>query len=154
MGVLKQQMYQFRSPNDITIVMEVILKEFPKLIDAKLAVWELMCNAVEHGVLGISFEEKTKLMESGGVDNEINKRLNDKKYKKLSALIEVKEFADEYVVFVCDDGAGFAWKNFLDKNILEITGLHGRGIPISETFCETLTYIGNGNKVVAVFVKP
>jgi len=151
LGLLQNKTYNFRTPQDALGVTKSLMQDFPELSDAEIAIWELMSNAVEHGILGISFEEKSALLDEDGVENEISKRLCADQYKNRSAFIEVKEFSDEYVLFVCDDGDGFDWKKFLDKKLVDVTGLHGRGIPISNSISKALTYIGNGNKVVVVF---
>jgi len=151
MGIQKSVTYEFRTLDHISTVLADILQQFPDLGDAEIAISELMINAVEHGIVGIDYNEKSKLLENGTIFKEIESRLQDQRYAERGAVIEVKAFDDEIVIFVADDGGGFAWKEYLDRNISKITGLHGRGIYVSEQFFKTLTYIGSGNKVVAVF---
>ena len=153
MSIQKRARFEFKTPDEITSVSRAILNQFPSLRDSEVAVLELMINAVEHGNLGISFKEKTRLLEQDRVAEEIDKRLNDPVYSKRTAIIEIKEFADEVVVFVADDGNGFDWQPHIKANVAERTGFHGRGIPISRQFAKSLTYMGNGNKVIAVFNK-
>ncbi len=151
MDTHKSLKYKFRLPKDVPSIIKSILNDFPSLDGADLVIWELMTNAIEHGILDINFAQKSALIEQDKVNEEIDKRLQDPKYLKKYATVEIKSYEDEVVVFVCDNGKGFKWKDFLNKDISEIKGLHGRGIPISEKLCKTLTYIGNGNKVIAVF---
>ncbi len=146
--------YTFKSPSDISSVVGAILRDYPYLEDAELTISEMMINAVEHGNLGITYEEKSRLLETDDVMGEVERRLNDPTYQDKKGFVEIKEFDDETVVFICDEGKGFAWKDYLDKDLSTIKGLHGRGISLSLKFCKTLTYIGNGNKVVVVFDRP
>lgn len=154
MVISKTETFEFRSPDDITQVLSSILTQFPYLEDAELALSELMINAVEHGNLGITYQEKSAFLKSDTVYDEIQRRLFDKRYANRRASIEVKEMTDETVVFICDEGDGFPWKDYLDKDLSTIKGLHGRGISLTLKFCKTLSYIGNGNKVIAVFERP
>jgi hypothetical protein len=151
MKIGNRAVHSFRTTDDITSALSAVLDAFPGLCGADVAILELMVNAVEHGNLDISFKEKTALLENDGVADEIKKRLADDKYKSRSAILEVQELGDEIVVMVSDEGKGFNWKSYLDADIPSAHKLHGRGIPLSLAFCKTLTYIGNGNKVVAVF---
>ncbi|NQW00284.1 MAG: ATP-binding protein [Rhodospirillales bacterium] len=151
MAALSVTTFEFRTPDEIVSVINSILNQFPHLEYAELAISEMMINAVEHGNLGISYKEKSALLKTDAVYTEIARRLQDPKYKNRTASIEIKEMDDETVVFICDEGDGFAWKDYLDKDLSEAKGLHGRGISLSVQYCKILTYIGNGNKVIAVF---
>lgn len=151
--VISTKIYEFKTPADISRVIASILEDYAYLEMAELAVTEMMINAMEHGNLGISYEEKSSLLKTDDVINEVEKRLLDPEYRDRVAFVEIKEFHDETVIFICDEGKGFAWKDYLDKDLSKIKGLHGRGISLSLNFCKTLTYIGSGNKVIAVFDK-
>jgi len=152
--VISTKTYEFQTPSDISRVIASILEEYSYLEMAELAVTEMMVNAMEHGNLGISYEEKSRLLNTDDVMNEVEKRLKDPQYRGRNAFVEIKEFHDETVILICDEGSGFAWKDYLDKDLSKVKGLHGRGISLSLNFCKTLTYIGNGNKVIAVFDRP
>ncbi len=153
MSVLKKAGYHFRTPNQITSVCRTIIQQFPSISGSEIAIQELMVNAVEHGNLGISYKEKTDLLVSGKIEDEINRRLTDKIYRDRQAFIEIKELDDEVVVYVGDEGDGFDWQPYFEPEIATHDGYHGRGISLSLQFTKSLTYMGNGNKVIAVFSK-
>jgi hypothetical protein len=151
MPLIKNVEHEFQRMDDVLDIVESIIEDFPVLQEAEMVISELMLNAIEHGNLNISFEEKSELLESGAIIDEIEARLKDPAYSQRKARIEVKAFEDETLVMVFDDGDGFDWKTYLDKKLIEISGLHGRGVLFAELQCKTLAYVGNGNKVIAVF---
>ena len=147
----KHVQYTFQAPDDIFSILPKLTAEFPCLASVELGLSELMLNAVEHGNLGITYEEKTALLSGeDGTFNEIERRLAMPEYKEREAYIEAWAEFDETIVMVVDQGAGFDWKVYLNKSLAEVAGLHGRGILLSESMFKTLTYIGKGNKVIAV----
>ena len=154
MASLPTKSFEFKFPEDISSVMQSIIERFPYLEASEMAISELMINAIEHGNLGITYKEKSALLESDTVYEEIQRRLAQEKYVNRKASIEIKENGDETTILICDEGDGFEWKDYLDKDLANVKGLHGRGISLTLSFCKTLTYIGNGNKVIAVFDRP
>ena len=144
---------QFRTFDDVIDTVAGAIAAFPGLKSAELALTELMLNAIEHGNLEISFEEKGEILENGAIVDELARRLEMPRYRDRTARLEILDFPDEIVVLIADDGDGFDWKAFLDRNVADVTGMHGRGMLMSEQLLKTMTYIGRGNKVVAVVAK-
>lgn len=144
--------YKFSNLTEKVDILKDIIDEFPHLQEAEMCLSELMLNAVEHGNLGVGFETKTSYIESGTpFDEMISQRLLFSEFSTRIAVLKLDVFHDETVIMICDEGAGFNWKKYLDKSLSEVSGLHGRGILMAEMTCKTLTYIGCGNKVIAVF---
>ncbi|MGP1459482.1 MAG: cyclic nucleotide-binding domain-containing protein [Treponema sp.] len=112
----------------------------------QMTLMELLTNAVEHGNLGITFEEKSKCMEEGGdMLGMIARRAADPKYKDrkvhISYLIRNKMSAFR----IKDDGDGFDWKSHIDSDAG--TDMHGRGIFMSAGSVKKLAYNEKGNEV-------
>jgi len=112
----------------------------------QMTLMELLTNAVEHGNLGITFDEKSKCMEEGGdILGMIAKRAADPKYKNrkvhISYLIRNKMSAFR----IRDDGDGFDWKSRISAD--SGANLHGRGISLSAHLVKKLTYNEKGNEV-------
>lgn len=146
----KLSRYHFQSPEEIFAILPKLVSEFPSLAAVEMGVSELMLNAVEHGNLGISYQEKSQFMKNGGIQDEIQKRLAEPAYQDRQAYVEVRAEQDEVVVLIVDQGEGFDWKLYLNRDLADVTGMHGRGMMLSAAIFKTLTYVGNGNKVVAV----
>lgn len=107
---------------------------------------ELLTNALEHGNLKISYEEKTECLNRGGNILELIYQKN-----KLPELINKKIYIS-YIIGknksrfrIRDDGDGFDWKACLEKEFTDHT--HGRGMKISQSLVHSLSYNEKGNEV-------
>lgn len=102
---------------------------------------ELFFNAYEHGNLGVSFEEKEKLLKE-------NKYLDFLKNSETHELIEIcinKITYKNRVYFVCkitDEGEGF---DILQK---KEALYNGRGVLMSDRICNGVFYNEKGNSVL------
>lgn len=112
---------------------------------------ELLINAVEHGNLGLGYDNKTALVEAGIWRSEIERmqRMPEFAYKRAVATIGRKD--DGMYVVIEDQGDGFDWKKFMDIDPARAGDNHGRGIAQANIVSfDKLTYNDKGNKVVAV----
>ena len=113
---------------------------------------ELMINAIEHGNLGISYQEKTKLILSDTLQSEIKLRLVDPKYVNKVASLTFNRTKSELHFLIKDQGDGFGWEEYMDIDPLRINDPHGRGIAMSnKTSFTSMEYRGKGNEVLAIF---
>ncbi|MBR6081101.1 MAG: cyclic nucleotide-binding domain-containing protein [Treponema sp.] len=113
----------------------------------QMTLMELLTNAVEHGNLDISYEEKTQwLMNGGDIMELLKKKSEDPKYKdrKIRISYAIHEKASAFRIE--DDGDGFDWKAMLEKKSREAE-THGRGISISRQYVKKLAYNEKGNQV-------
>jgi CheY-like chemotaxis protein/anti-sigma regulatory factor (Ser/Thr protein kinase) len=120
-----------------------------------LGLTELMVNAVEHGNLGIDYEEKTRLNIAGQWEQEVTQRLEQTEFRDKRVKVEFERRADEVVFNIVDQGAGFDWKNYLQISPDRAFDTHGRGIAMANSISfDHIEYQGIGNEVRAtVFVK-
>ncbi|MPZ43451.1 MAG: response regulator [Betaproteobacteria bacterium] len=115
-----------------------------------LGLAELMINAVEHGNLGVTYQEKSRLLQSGRWSEEIESPLRDPRYCNRFATLKLERHADQVEFEVTDMGEGFDWHSFLDIHPSRAMDLHGRGIAIARRVCfDSVQYRGCGNTVVA-----
>ena len=111
---------------------------------------ELMINAVEHGNLGISYDDKTRLNSEGSWEDEVNRRLEMDQYRDKYAEIGFKRNGKTIEVTIVDQGDGFDWNNYLVMNPERAMDNHGRGIAIAGAISfSKLEYRGKGNEVCA-----
>lgn len=116
-----------------------------------LGLAELLVNAVEHGNLGITYAEKSKLRQSGEWVQEINRRLDAEPWCHRRVRVSVRVMADEVEFVIADEGAGFDWQPYLDFAPARAYDLNGRGIAMARRFgFPKLVFQGTGNTVVAV----
>lgn len=116
----------------------------------QMGLTELMLNAIEHGNLGISYDEKTDLIKENRLESEIRARLELPEYADKQAAIHFKRSAHELHFTITDQGLGFDWEPFLEMQIERIHDNHGRGIAMAKNLAfSELTYLGTGNCVTA-----
>jgi sigma-B regulation protein RsbU (phosphoserine phosphatase) len=117
--------------------------------NAVIGLTELLVNAVEHGNLGITYDEKTGLNASGRWQEEVDRRLAlpENASKRVEVLFE--RDGEEIRFTIRDQGRGFDWRRYVEADPLRAFDTHGRGILIATrlTF-DQLEYRGSGNEVV------
>lgn len=125
---------------------KVIPKENQLGIHLGLA--ELLANAIEHGNLGITYEEKTAALEEDRIDQLYQDRLADLERAKKKVTVHFKMTPASCEWFIEDQGLGFEWKGLPtaidERNFLE---LHGRGIFLSRIQFDEFEFLGKGNLV-------
>ena len=115
---------------------------------------ELLTNAVEHGNLAITYEEKTVLIEKGNLQDEIQKRLALPDYQKRMVHVSLKKEEGKLHVLVEDEGSGFDYEKYLRFDDSRVFDNHGRGIAIVNSYLD-MKYLDKGNKVlVKLALKP
>ncbi|MCK5573336.1 MAG: response regulator [Bacteroidetes bacterium] len=138
--------FHFRTLEDAQFLSLMIANACPVPSNA-LSVSELFINAVEHGNLGITYEDKTAYMEQGTWHEEVDRRLalpqNHDKY----VIVRVKRHPDKLTISVEDQGPGFEYEKYLTMDESRVFHVHGRGIAMTTSVLE-LEYIGSGNRVV------
>ncbi|MEI7802664.1 MAG: response regulator [Bacteroidota bacterium] len=108
---------------------------------------ELLSNAVEHGNLGITYEEKTAMIENGTLQEEIEKRLVAEVYKDRRVKVSMKKEEGIINLVIEDEGNGFEFEKFLLFDDSRIFDNHGRGIAIVNSYLN-MQYLDKGNKVM------
>jgi anti-sigma regulatory factor (Ser/Thr protein kinase) len=128
---------------------------FPDAERALTGISELLFNAIEHGNLGIEYDEKTDLMNRNCWREEVEKRLQlpDFEKKRVTVIFERKD--ETYYLQVTDEGQGFNWKNFMEFDPSRASHNHGRGIAMANIIAfDRLVYNDKGNQVTAIMNKP
>jgi CheY-like chemotaxis protein len=114
-----------------------------------LMICELLVNAVEHGNLGIGYEEKSKLIEEDRLMSEIAQRIDLPEYKNKFVTIDISRENSSLKVLVEDEGAGFDFRRYLKFDESRAFDNHGRGIALARAMLD-IHYIGKGNVVEAI----
>jgi len=109
----------------------------------------LLLNAVEHGNLGITYAEKTKLVLEGRLFEEIERRLAQAENQDKWAYLSFEAGKDALRVRIKDQGNGFDWRPYLEISPERATHPHGRGIATSRLMSfSAVDYVGCGNEVL------
>jgi hypothetical protein len=141
--------FSFRTLDEIRDISFFIASLFSSPEAAKLGITELMLNAVEHGNLGITYDEKTALHLNGKWREEIEARLASPDQRDKSARVSFERGAGEIILTIEDQGKGFNWTDFSDLDPQRASHSHGRGIAMALMVSfDELDYVHPGNKVV------
>ncbi len=124
---------------------------YPQPQRSFLGLLELLVNAVEHGNLAITYQEKSSLMKEQQWDIEISRRLNMPKYADKRVQVVLENNSLELSITITDEGDGFDCKQYFEISAERAFDPNGRGIALSKMMSfDTLEYKGKGNQVVAV----
>jgi len=141
---------------DITHRLTRNLKKYVPARDAnylRLALREIIINAIEHGNLGITFEEKSKAMNEDHYFEFIARRQLAPGATGKKIAIEYSVDTQRVVYIITDDGAGFDHSHFL-KNAINTANeemlSHGRGIAMTMNAFDRVQYNEKGNQVMLI----
>jgi len=158
---LVEHSWSYRLDNDlraVSVVVDHVLRRCAgdlnpaEVQELSLAVRELLINAIEHGNLAVSFQEKTEAMERDGMGPLIAERSGLHHYMgRRVTLIARRQPQNKVVVQIADEGEGFDWRALPDpSNAMNLLSSHGRGILLASISVDTLTYNDRGNEVTVV----
>ena len=111
-----------------------------------VGVLELLVNGIEHGNLGITYEEKGKLLAERRFNQELERRLalEENRFKRVRATLT--RIGDHLQVLIVDSGPGFDYNRFLVFDKDRVLHPHGRGILLARAAVE-VEYFEPGNLV-------
>lgn len=124
---------------------------FPDPERALTGISELLINAVEHGNLDISYEEKTKLVEENRWKDEVSRRLKDPVNNNKNVTVIFEKKGEAYYLQVTDQGKGFNWQEYLELDPSRASDNHGRGVAMANMIAfDRLVYNEKGNQVTGI----
>lgn len=142
--------YRFVTLDDINSLVPVLAAMCPVPDDVAPGLSDLMVNAVEHGNLGVSYQEKSLLKWDGDWEAEIRRRLALPQFRDRFATIRLARELESIVFTITDQGNGFDWNTFLSFDPERAFDPNGRGIAMARMMSfSSLEYQGCGNVVVA-----
>ncbi|MCL2410856.1 MAG: cyclic nucleotide-binding domain-containing protein [Treponema sp.] len=118
----------------------------------QLALMELIVNAIEHGNCGITYEEKTKALESGMTSVDlIAEKCKDPVIQSKKVVFHWAIKQDVSTFTIQDQGSGFDVNAYLEKmKTQDQYSLHGRGIKMAARLSHKLRYNTKGNQVTLI----
>jgi anti-sigma regulatory factor (Ser/Thr protein kinase) len=145
--------YQVRTLQEARDLAHALAEAHPDPDRVVIGLTELLVNAVEHGNLGITYEEKADLLERGLFDAEVARRLALPALAARRVRVTLRRDPDAIATRIEDEGEGFDWHAFLDRepNSERALDNNGHGIAIARGMSfDDVTYHGRGNVVVAL----
>ena len=125
---------------------------FSDLEKIRLGLAELLTNSIEHGNLGITYQEKNDATEHGEFHKLIENRLSEERMKHLNTNVKLSLSNTKLEFVITDSGNGFDYHK-LDGmpeeviSIEDILKLHGRGVRMAKMYYDSIVYSGKGNIV-------
>ncbi len=128
---------------------QFIAQRFPDPERVLFGILEIAINAVEHGNLEITYDEKNSLLREGRWQEEIQQRLHLYKNRNKAASITYIATRREITIRIKDQGKGFNWMEYIDIAPDRLTTPNGRGIALARMMSfDHMEYLGVGNEVV------
>ncbi|MCP4135565.1 MAG: PAS domain S-box protein [bacterium] len=123
------------------------------ITELRIALREIMINAIEHGSLDLRFEEKTKALMESNYLQFLYERQKNPRYSNKKITIEYSLNPRMAAYRISDEGDGFDHENIV-ASILDTANTeryaHGRGLAIALKAFDTVKFNEKGNQVLLV----
>ena len=151
-GTINSGQFIFRTLDEARALATMLALACPEPDLVVVGLQELMVNAVEHGNLEISAEEKHALLMNGTWRQEIEKRLLDAEYIDRVVIVSFQRSARIISITIQDEGMGFDHAAEVNLDVPD-NGYRGRGIAMARDLSfSDVTYLGAGNIVEATIL--
>lgn len=150
LGLVQKATLRIRTVEEARDTAAIFVAACPDPEAVVIGLTELLVNAVEHGNLGITYEEKTALNASGTWEQEVARRLSLPENAGKSVELTMERLGPELRFTIRDQGPGFDYSKYLEVHPKRAFDNHGRGIAIARAMSfDRVEYHGAGNEVVA-----
>lgn len=150
LGLLSQAEFRFATLGEAHSLVSLLAALCPEPERVTMGLSELLVNAIEHGNLGITYAEKSRLNCAGGWLEEVERRLLQPEYRQRTAKVSFQRADDEIRFTITDQGQGFVWRDYLQIDPARAFDANGRGIAMAKLISfSKLEYQGCGNQVIA-----
>ena len=154
---VQERTWVYRLDNDLAAIplfVDVLLRRADALGhprtagELSLALRELLINAIEHGNLELTYEEKSHALEAGTLARVIDERRRRPEMARRRTTVSVMRRGTTLSVRIADEGKGFDWKDLPDPTDPSyLLAEHGRGVLLARVAVDELTYNERGNEV-------
>ena len=141
--------FHFRTLEEARQLTLMLSRACPEPQRVAMGLSELLVNAIEHGNLGISYADKSRVLQAGRWQDEVESRLASPEYAQKKVAVKYSTNEDEIQIYIMDEGQGFDWQPFLEFSPERAFDPHGRGISMARMMSfDSLEYQGKGNEVL------
>ncbi|MCP4137272.1 MAG: PAS domain S-box protein [bacterium] len=119
------------------------------IILLRLGLREIIINAIEHGNLEISYEEKSFEVMDGDFIELIMKRQRNPEFSKRRVHIEYSLNPEQVYYKITDEGKGFDYQKEFQRDGKGNIG-SGRGVKLARQIFDEVSYSKKGNQVILV----
>jgi CheY-like chemotaxis protein/anti-sigma regulatory factor (Ser/Thr protein kinase) len=113
-----------------------------------LGLYEIIVNAIEHGNLAITFEEKCAAIKHNAYETLLRERVSDPAYSTRQVTIDYRMIPGELHYTVADEGSGFDWQNLVHPDLSrDPLAPCGRGLFLARIYLDRMEFNKKGNEV-------
>ncbi len=118
----------------------------------RIALREMIINAIEHGNLEITFEEKSQALESDSYFTLVAQRQNNPDFSLRRVSLDCSITSEKAIYRITDNGKGFNHKSVEERfnQSHEDMLSHGRGIRMAKNIFDSVIWNNVGNQVLLV----
>jgi DNA-binding response OmpR family regulator len=115
----------------------------------RIGLMEMICNAIEHGNLNITCEEKQKALEKGTLNELYRARSRISPCRERRVRVDYDLSEGRVAYRVTDEGRGFDWRRLPDPgDPASLLSASGRGIIVTKLYMDEMVYSEKGNEVM------
>ncbi len=146
-------LFNYRFPDQAMGIGALLAKACPDPDRVVMGLSELLVNAIEHGNLEIGYQEKSRLLEIDGWQEEVARRLDLREFAGREASVELERTEDAVVFRIRDQGPGFQPEPYLAIDPSRVLDAHGRGIAMAKLLSfDELRYDDDGRCAIATIL--
>lgn len=151
---LEVMRFKLNKPHEIEPVVSMLASMLDDPDRGIQALFELVQNGIEHGVLRFGLENKAALLGQGNWQRALSQRANDPAYAEGMVEATGLRKPDGVYFTIKDTGPGFVWKRFMQVDPARSSMPCGRGITrvVGTPNC-TVQFGERGNAVALHFVQ-
>lgn len=150
MSMLQSGHFRLQTLEEARVLACMLANTCPKPRAIVTGLSELIINAIEHGNLGISYEEKSQLLGDGNWRTEVEHRLRLAHNRQKFVEVKLDRDKSEIRITIIDQGNGFNPEAYMTIDPKRATHSHGRGVALAKLISfNSIEYVGCGNQVVA-----
>lgn len=147
--------FSLRSVEEAGALAAFLAQACPQPEAAALTLAELLVNAIEHGNLGISYAEKSRLRREERWNAEVALRAHMPANLDKRVRVRLCRSGNCVQVRIEDEGPGFDWRRYLEFDPERAFDPNGRGIALARmSGAARVEYQGTGNIVVLYMNTP
>ena len=153
-STLKSISFKLQTLDEAGDVAMFLARRMPRHCESAVGLYVLLANAIEHGNLDFSTEDKAQGLASGNWNGKLAHRMAEPDYFHRRVSVECQHGERLISLLIQDDGDG------IDAETAEMAnpqraGYRGRGIKLARSlgFAE-LTWLGTGNMLAATIMMP
>lgn len=150
MRLMERGEFHYKTLDECYALATLLANAFPSPETVIIGLTALMVNALEFGHAGLTYDEKTALINNHQLAETVSKRLALPENKDKQVNVSLNCTDNELIITIEDQGKGFNWQQYLSFDVRRSTDNHGRGIAMANLMSfDQLGYANEGTKAIA-----